>query len=239
MNCHNLNIQQHGMKKIFILLISIVIYAFGEAQTLKYVIFSGGSELTSIGFITDQKIIIKISQDGAMQEWGYDAEPGRFYSKPGLLQPYMGRVEYYGQQYDSAFRGKVKSIGTANITYYGSFEKADLAGKIKSIGNLSLDYYSGFDNEALRGKLKSAGTYQFTYFASYENEAYRGKIKSVGSNQLTYYSSFDDKLISGKIKSIGPYKYEWYTSAQITRYRGGLKSGAVNQVIEGVMYVIW
>lgn len=227
------------MKKFFILLFSFAICFFGGAQTLKYIIFSGGSELSSIGFITDQKIIIKISQDGTVQEWGYDAEPGRFYSKPGLLQPYMGRVEYYGQQYDSAFRGKVKSIGTANITYYASFEKTNLVGKIKSIGNLTLNYFSDFDNETLRGKLKSAGSYQFTYFASHENEAYRGKIKSVGSSQLTYYSSFDDKLIRGKIKSIGPYKYEWYTSAQITRYRGGLKSGAVNQVIEGVVYVIW
>ena len=119
------------MKRSLTFLILFFIYIVGHAQTLKFVNFSGGAEFSSLSFITNQKIIIKISQDGKVLEWGNEMEPGRYYTEPGKLQPYMGRVEYYEKQFDSIFNGKVKNIGITSITYYGSLENAALVGKVR------------------------------------------------------------------------------------------------------------
>ena len=227
------------MKRLLLLFTPFLIYSMGYSQTLKFVSFSGGSEFSSLSFITSQKIIIKISQDGNVLEWGNEMEPGRFYSEPGKLQPYMGRVEYYEKQFDSILNGKIKSIGITSITYYGSTEKSAQVGKVKSIGNVLFNYYLEQENESVRGKLKTAGIKNFNYYYSYENEAYRGKLKSIDNNQVTYYSTFDDKSIRGKLKSIGPATFTWYTSLDRQGYQGGLKSGRQYQVIEGVTYIIW
>ena len=224
------------MKRSLALLIIFLIYIAGDSQTLKFVNFSGGAEFSSLSYITNQRIIIKVSQDGKVLEWGNEMEPGRFYTEPGKLQPYMGRVEYYEKQFDSILNGKVKNLGITSITYYGSTENAAFVGKIKSIGNVFFNYYLDLENESVRGKLKTAGLQDFTYYYSSENEAYRGKMKSIGRNQITYYSTFDDKAIRGKLKSIGPATFAWYTS--LDRY-GGLKSGRQYQMIEGVTYIIW
>src|SRR6187200_2280116 len=183
------------MKRLLLLLTPFLIYSIGYSQTLKFVNFSGGSEFSSFSYITNQKIIIKISQDGHVLEWGNEMEPGRFYTEPGKLQPYMGRVEYYAKQFDSILNGKVKNVGITSITYYGSTENAALIGKVKSIGNVFFNYYLDLENESVRGKLKTASLQDFTYYYSSENEAYRGKMKSIGRNQITYYSTFDDKAI--------------------------------------------
>src|SRR5215212_8789783 len=133
------------MKQFFLLLFSLITYTTGHSQTLKFVTFSGGADFSSLAFITDQKIIIKISQDGKVLEYGYEMEPGRFYSQPGRLQAYMGRVEHYEKQFDTILNGKVKNIGITTITYYGSFENAALVGKVKSIGNVWFDYFTDFE----------------------------------------------------------------------------------------------
>jgi len=227
------------MKRSMTLLAYFLIYIAGHSQTLKFINFSGGAEFSSLSFITNQKIIIKISQDGKVIEWGNEMEPGRFYTEPGKLQPYMGRVEYYEKQFDSMLNGKVKNIGITSITYYGSTENPALVGKVKSIGNVLFNYYHDQENESVRGKLKTAGFKDFAYYYSHENEAYRGKLKSIGNNQVTYYSTFDDKSIRGKLKSIGSATFTWYTSLDRPGYQGGLKSGRQYQMIEGVTYIIW
>ena len=224
------------MKRSLTFSLLFFIYITGYSQTLKFVNFSGGAEFSSLSFITNQKIIIKISQDGKVLEWGNEMEPGRYYTEPGKLQPYMGRVEYYEKQFDSIFNGKVKNIGITSITYYGSLENAALVGKVRSIGNVFFNYYLDQENELVRGKLKTAGQQDFAYYYSYENDAYKGKMKSIGRNQITYYSTFDDKSIRGKLKSIGSATFSWYTS--FDRY-SGLKSGRQFQMIEGVTYIIW
>src|SRR5215204_2486260 len=170
MKFSNFILQLSIMKRLFIFSFSLLTYSVVNAQTLKYVSFSGGADLSSLSYITDQKIIIKISQDGSLLEWGNDLEPGRFYSQPGRLQQYMGRVEYYEKQFDSILNGKLKSIGLTSITYYGSYENKALAGKVRSIGALWFDYYTDFENESLRGKLKSAGQKNFSYYTSFDNE---------------------------------------------------------------------
>jgi len=227
------------MKRSMTLLAYFLIYIAGHSQTLKFINFSGGAGFSSLSFITNQKIIIKISQDGKVIEWGNEMEPGRFYTEPGKLQPYMGRVEYYEKQFDSMLNGKVKNIGITSITYYGSTENPALVGKVKSIGNVLFNYYLDQENESVRGKLKTAGFKDFAYYYSHENEAYRGKLKSIGNNQVTYYSTFDDKSIRGKLKSIGSATFTWYTSLDRPGYQGGLKSGRQYQMIEGVTYIIW
>jgi len=227
------------MKRLITLFATFLIYIAGHSQTLKFINFSGGAEFSSLSFITNQNIIIKISQDGKVLEWGNEMEPGRFYTEPGKLQPYMGRVEYYEKQFDSVLNGKVKNIGITSITYYGSTENAALIGKVKSIGNVFFNYFLDLENESVRGKLKTAGLQDFTYYYSSENEAYRGKMKSIGRNQITYYSTFDDKSIRGKLKSIGSATFTWYTSLDRQGYQGGLKSGRQYQMIEGVTYIIW
>ena len=227
------------MKRSFVLMAFFLTYNIGNSQTLKFVSFSQGSAFLSFAFITSQKIIIKVSQDGHVQEWGNEMEPGRFYSEPTKLQSYMGRIEYYEKQFDSILNGKIKSIGVTSITYYGSTENAALVGKVKSIGNVLFNYYIEPGNETMRGKIKSAGQKDITFYNSYENEAYRGKIKSIGATQITYYSTFDDKSIRGKLKSIGSSNYTWYTSLDRQGYQGTIKSGRQTQMIEGVTYIIW
>ncbi len=224
------------MNRIFLLLLFLFLSTGTYSQELSNVTFTGGTTLSSFSFRTDQDIIIRLSDDGKALEWGTDPGPGRYYNDPKKLQAYLGRVEYYGQEYDSVLRGKVKSIGTCNFTYYGAFETGAKIGKLKTIGRVSLEYYDNYEDAAFKGKLRFAGTVLFTYFFSFENEAFKGKLKSVGNTPLTYYSTFDDKAIRGKIKSIGNAEYTWYSSYD--RAHGALKSGAVFQNINGIIYTI-
>lgn len=226
------------MKKRLLLIPILFLTLVNYSQELSQVTFSWGTTVSSYSFTTDQGVIIKITEDGKVLEWGTDPGPGRYYNYPGQLRPYTGRVEYYGSQYDSAYKGKVKNIGTCTLTYFGSFETETNIGKIKSIGSVSLDYYTKYENLDNKGKLKSAGYILLDYYSSFENEAFRSKLKSVGNNSITYYSSFDDKLIKGKVKSIGMFNYTWYTSHDRREYGGGLKSGSVTQNIGGVTYLI-
>ncbi len=215
----------------------LLLTCFTNAQELSHIQFSAGATVSSIAFTTDQQVIIKISEDGRVIEWGTEMEPWRYTYQPGKLLPYMGRVSYYGSESDSIARGKVKMIGTTLLSYYSASETNAKAGKLRSVGNTSLDYYSNYENAALTGKLKSAGNTIFNYYYSYENEAFRGKLKLAGSTTITYYSTFDDKLIKGKVKSIDGTIYTWYASYE-TRYSGGMKSGHLSRKINGVTYII-
>jgi hypothetical protein len=224
------------MKKYFLqisfLLTTIVTYS----QELAQVNFSRGESLSSISFRTDQGIIIRISDDGKLLEWGTDPGPGRYYSDPRKLQPYLGRVDYFGPEYDSVFRGKVKSIGTCTFTYFGKYENTTIIGKLKTLGRITVDYFDNYEDAAFRGKIRFAGSVLFSYYSSFENEAFSGKLKSVNNIPITWYSTFDDKAIKGKIKSIGSNSYTWYASYE--RYVGGLKFGSVTQIINGITFLI-
>lgn len=224
------------MKAILTLLFSFFSYLSVCGQSLKFVQFVNGSDLVCISYITDQDVIIKISTDGKILEWGYVQEPGRYYGRPGMLKPYMGRVEYYSNQSDSILNGKVRSIGTMNINYYGSSEKKEYAGKIRMLGRNVIDYFADFDNELLRGKIKTIGDKSFNYYNSFENEAYRGKLKLVGNSNITYFSTFDDKALRGKLKTIGSVTIGWYNS--LDRYPGTLKDGVMTRLVDGVTYIL-
>jgi hypothetical protein len=228
------------MRKFFFIILFLLAGLFSYSQELNQVIYTRDGSFSSFSFLTDQGVHIRISDDGKIIEWGIETQSLRYNLYAPKLQPFMGRIDYYGAESpDSASRGKIKSIGTCVLTYYGRYETAEKTGKIKSIGMAALDYYTNYDNTNLKGKLKFAGRIALDYYSSFENEAFRGKLKSVGNNTpITYYSSFDDKLIRGRIKSIGTIAYTWYTSLDRKEYAGGLKTGSYRQLINGVTYIL-
>ena len=228
------------MRKLFFTLSFLVFCLFAWSQQLSQITFSSASTFSYFTFVTDQSVLIRVSEDGDLMEWGTEMQSQRSseYYAPNL-QPFMGRVDYYGPEtVDSVYRGKVKSIGTCAITYYGSLDKDDKPGKLKSIGRTVIDYYTQFDNSALRGKIKFAGTMVMQYYQSLENEAFRGKLKSVGNTSIKYHSTFDDKLLQGKIMSIGSVAFKWGSSLEPNGQKGALKSGSYRQHINGVTYIL-
>ena len=224
------------MKKFFIFLTILLLTTGASSQTLSQVSFLDGSNLSFFTVQTWQDVLIRISVDGKALEWGTEilSERGSFYAP--RLQPFMGRVDYYGPEADSVVRGKVKSIGACSITYYGAYEEASKRGKIKSLGTMAFDYFSTYDEKNLRGKLKLIGNLTLEYYGFYENEAYRGKLKSIGSLPVTYYSAFDDKYNAGKLKGICSLSYTWYS--QYDRARGALKSNNYRQLVSGIMIIL-
>jgi hypothetical protein len=222
-------------------LLTIALLFFASAsysQQLKQVTFAYDGNLAYFTLATDQNILIRISQDGQLLEFGSEEMSLRNanYYNP-KLQPYMGRVEMYGDGSDPALQGKVRYIGATPVNWYAQYEVAEKVGRLKMIGRMAIDYYDHFADKNLQGKMKSIGNLELTYYASIaDNEAFKGKLKSIGNNYITYYSSFDDRQVSGKLKSIGSLNYSWYTSFDLNR--GGLKTGAYRSVLNGVMYII-
>jgi hypothetical protein len=226
------------MKKVPVLLLCFLFSTGSFSQKLSQVILAANGNLSSIGFLTDQGVTLNISPEGNVLEWGIPDEQGRIAYYPGKLQPYMGRVDYYGAEADEAVRGKVKSIGTCTVTYFASYENKSQQGKVKTIGTIALNYYDDYTNETFKGKLKSAGAVLLTFYSSFDNEAFKGKLKTVAGTSLTYYSSFDDKIFKGKIKSIGNYNYGWYSSFDRKEYQGAMKTGSQIQLVNGVNFIL-
>jgi hypothetical protein len=226
------------MRKLFTAIPFLLLATCTFSQQLSQVTFSDAANLSYISFLADQVVLIRITEEGKLLEWGTELQSLRSDYYAPRLQPYLGRVVYYGPESDSVFRGKVKSIGTCTLTYYGSYETATKVGKLKSVGSLILDYYSNFDNIAIKGKLRFVGNLVLEYYSSIDDEALRGKLKSIGNTAITYYSTSDDKLIKGKIKSIGSVVYTWYSSLDQNGLRGGLKSGLYRQNIGVITYIL-
>jgi hypothetical protein len=223
-------------KRLSTILLFLFFTINNYAQEVAQVTFSGGTTLSGISFVVDQDLLIRISDDGKIIGWGREILSLQSNQYARNLQPYLGRVEYYGKESDSAMVGKVKSIGTCNFTYYRSSDEATNVGKLRTVGKFLLDYYSNFENEAIQGKLRFIGGFILEYYPSYEDEGYRGKLKTFGSNAIRYHSSFDDKFIRGKVKSIGTVNFQWNTS--MDRFGGGLRSGHYRQNISGIIFIL-
>ncbi|NOT50685.1 MAG: hypothetical protein HOP10_05365 [Chitinophagaceae bacterium] len=226
------------MKRLLIIACLFVVAVTSNAQQLSQVTFNNGAALSYFSLLTDQGVYIRISETGKALEWGTELMSNRGNIYAPRLQPFMGRVEYYGAEADSAVKGKVKSIGTTSLTYYGASETESKAGKLKTVGTLIIDYYSTYDNAILKGKIRSIGNYNIDYYSSFDEESLRGKLKTVNNTPVTYYSSFDDKLIRGQIKSIGSYTYTWYTSLDLNAAKGALKTGQYRQQIGSITYIL-
>ena len=226
------------MKKVFPIIV-LVAFALGSyAQHLGQVTLSGGTDLTYFSFVIDQGVLIRVTPEGNVTEWGTEEASVRdknYYSPK--LRPYLGRVDYYGPQADSAYRGKIKTIGLSQLMYYGHYEGPEKTGKLKSIGRLNLDYFDRFADKVIIGKLKTIGNLNLEYYSSMNDQAFKGKLRSIGNTSILYHASYEDKNIKGKVKNIGPAAFGWYTSYDLNRY--GLKSGAYRTDINGVIYILY
>ena len=225
------------MKKLFFIHFLLFFISGTNSQQLSQVTFSNGANLSYFSFLTDHNVLMRITLDGKLIEWGIEERALRSseYFNPKLL-PYLGRVEYYDKESDSAFWGKVKTIGTCMFTYYGNYERDYKVGKLRTIGTIILDYYSEYEDKILKGKLRFIGSNILEYYSQFEDVAFRGKLRSIGNTVIKYHSSFDDKQIRGKVKSIGPAEIKWYTS--LDYQRGGL-NGSYRRNIGGVTYILW
>jgi hypothetical protein len=222
-------------KHLFACMLLMIVQS-GNAQRLAQVSFTSGGKLTYFSVEVDQSTLIRMSEDGKLLEWGTEqlSDRGNYYAPK--LQPYMGRIEYYGTESDTLLKGKLRSIGTATITWYGAHEEESKRGKPKSIGNLQLDYYSRYDEKSMQGKLKMIGNLLLDYYRAYENETVRGKLKALGSTSLSYYTPFEDRYNAGKLKSVGSVPYTWYS--EFDRAKGALKSNNYRQNIGGVSFIL-
>ncbi len=228
------------MRRQILIAVLTLLFFNGYSQKLSQVTFSGGGATFSwFSLLTNQNILIRISDDGTILEYGTEEQSlyNRNYYAQKLL-PYSGKVDYYGIEGDSASKGKIKSIGACFFTYYSSKDYPERAGKMKSAGSLSFDYYRKFEDALLGGKIKNIGSNAIAYYTSFDNEAYKGKLKMVGNTLISYYSSFDDTMIKGKLKSIGAARYIWYTSYDRREFSGSLKSGVQRQIINGITYIL-
>lgn len=226
------------MTKNYLAVVLSLLFFNSYSQQLSQVTFSGGSTFSWFSLSTNENVLIRISNDGKILEFGTEESAlnnKNYYARK--LRPYLGRVEYYSKESDSAFRGKIKSIGSCYFTYYPSTDYPENVGKIKSAGSLLFDYYRKFNDALIVGKIKSIGGTAINYFSSSDNEAFKSKLKLVGNTAITYYSNFDDKALKGKLKSIGSLNYEWYTSFDLQR-SGSLKSGFRRSLVNGITYVI-
>jgi len=226
------------MKRFCTTITSFLLVTSIFSQRLNQVSLAGTAGVGYFSILTDQGVLIRITADGTIIDWGKEqlSYSGNYYAPK--LQPFMGRVDYYGNEADSAYRGKVKSIGTCAITYFSHYEKDIQAGKLKSIGSLMMDYYDNFENVAYRGKLRFLGTLMLQYYPSLEDELVRGRLKSVGNVPVKYYSSVEDMYLKGKIKSIGTMVLEYYTSLDRAGYRGMLKTPYNRPNVGGVTYIL-
>lgn len=225
------------MTKIYLGLIFTFLIAPVFAQNLAQITIDNRGNNDIITFLVDGSIVVNISKDGKIIDWGteYTSRVTGIYPR---LEKYMGREEYYPDADNEAYRGKVKYIGRTLFTYYTSADNEALKGKVKSIGPNILDYYRDYDDVAFRGNLKSAGPVTFTYYSSFEDQAYKGKIKSAGSTRLAYYGSVDDKAYRGKVKNVDRNLFTYYSSYDRKEYSGMMKTGSQVLSSGGLKFII-
>src|SRR5262245_138990 len=109
------------MKKNYLLLVLLLLFFKGYTQQLRQVTFSSGSNFSWFTLSTNQNVLIRMADDGTILEFG--SEEQSLYNRNYFaqkLRPFEGRVEYYPNNADLAFRGKIKSIGTCYFTYFPS-----------------------------------------------------------------------------------------------------------------------
>lgn len=226
------------MKKLSFVISFTLLLTSAFTQRLAQITLTRSANSDIISFLVDETVIVNMTKDGKVIDWGIENNTVRTNNYPGRLDKYMGREEYYPSSENEAYRGKVKYIGRTIFTYYTSDESETLKGKVKTMGTNLFDYYTSYDDAAFKGNLKNAGPLSFTWFSSFDNDAYKGRIKTVGSTILTYYGSFDDKAFRGKIKSIGQSSFTYYSSYDRIGYNGIMKTGSPIMYIDGIKYFI-
>src|ERR1700743_702069 len=101
------------MKRNILFLLLLLFCSAGYAQQLTQVNYSGGANFLFFAIATNQNVLIRISNEGQILEYGTEEQSlynRNYYATK--LRPFSGGVDYYGNEADSAFKGKIKSIGT-------------------------------------------------------------------------------------------------------------------------------
>ena len=81
-----------------------------------------------------------------------------------------GDSVYYYSKFDFPYRrGKVRSVGGANIYY-------DKLGRVESVGGVNIYYYSKYDFPYKRGKVRSVGGLTIYYDSSGKVKSLAGKV---------------------------------------------------------------
>src|SRR6516164_11160879 len=81
-----------------------LLFFHSYSQQLSQVTYSGGSTFSWFSLLTNENILIRISDDGKILEYG--TEDQSLYNKDYYaqkLRPYQGRIDLYGNESDSAF----------------------------------------------------------------------------------------------------------------------------------------
>src|SRR5436190_831794 len=120
------------MYKLFAAILFFCISTCISAQRLSQVTFRDATNFSYYSFRCDYDVLIRVTDEGRIIEWGIERRAERFDYYDPKLQPYMVRIEYYTQVEDSAYRGKIKSIGSIVYTWYSSFDRSDQRGALKS-----------------------------------------------------------------------------------------------------------
>lgn len=229
-------LKESHMKILVFCLLAVLNHSPALAQVARQITMDIQGNSPVISFLVDESIIVNISQEGTILDFGI--ENNSVYNYHFKLDKYMGRVDHYSANDNEAFQGKIKYIGRTLFTYYSASENDMFRGKIKTIGTIRFSYFTGYDDEAFRGKIKEAGLLSFNWYGSIDNEAFKGKLKTVGGTPLTYYAAYDDKAYKGKIKSIGTTSYTYYSFYDRQEYRGAMKTGNRTPNINGIKYLI-
>ncbi len=225
------------MKKYFLSLFFLTACTFIKAQRIYRVAIFNDGKMGNISIASgNENVIINITADGIIAEWGTEYRSERI-TDFTRLEKYLGRTDYYIASDDVALRGKVKYIGNTPITYYASYENELFRGKVKTIGTLQINYYQPYEDALVKGKIQKIGSTELAYFTSFDNEALRGKLRQIGITALNYYPSFEDKAIKGRIKSIGSFSYTYYSSFD-RQYAGALKTGAQSVFANGINFYL-
>src|SRR5687767_13665142 len=91
----------------FLLVVNILLLSTaGTCQQLSQVSFLDGANLSFFSVRTEQDVLIRISEDGKILEWGTEVLSDRYNYYAPKLQPFYARVEYFEQDSDSAYKGK-------------------------------------------------------------------------------------------------------------------------------------
>jgi hypothetical protein len=210
-----------------------------NAQQLSQVTFAQASDFTCFSLLSSQNILIRISADGKILEYGTEQASlnNKNYFAPKLV-PYSGTVGYYEHEPDSTLNGKIKNIGSCFFTWYGFKDYPEKAGKLKSANSIVFDYYRKYEDPLNGGKLKNIGRDAISFYNSFDNDAYKGKLKSVGNSSISYYSSFDNQSLKGKVKTIGNYTLPWGTTNNGREFVSYLKTGNQRELINGISYIL-
>jgi hypothetical protein len=113
-----------------------------------------------------------------------------------------GSIKYIENNFYPEIAGKIKNLGSLEVSYYTGDFYPEIKGKLKSISNLDISYYTGEFYPEIKGKIKSIGNTKIEYYTGDFYPEIKGKVKSIGGKTIEYYTGSFYPELKGKIKSV-------------------------------------